>query len=93
MERGDEVFIPGLFFPKHPNRLSSYPTIQRLRKNLVYTQVELTKQSNVQAGQDCNRTVGYTYGSKYLHLNSWCLLENVLWFIPKSQMIQSFLLL
>ena len=76
MERGDEVFIPGLFFPKHPNRLSSYPTIQRLRKNLVYTQVELTKQSNVQAGQDCNRTIGYTYGSKFLHSNSCCLLKN-----------------
>ena len=66
MERGDEVFIPGLMFPKHPNRLSSYPTIQRLRKNLVYTQVELTKQSNVQASSYCNKTVGYTYGRKYL---------------------------
>ena len=68
INHGDEVFIPGFSYPKHPNRLSSYPTKQRLRKNLVYTQIELTQQSNVQHSSSCNGTIGYVYGGiLYIH--------------------------
>ena len=74
---GDQVFIPGLTFPKHPNRLSPYPTKLRLKKNLVYIPIELTKQSNVKSSSSCNRTSGYTYGRKYLAWNICRLNEKI----------------
>ena len=62
INHGDEVFIPGISYPKHPNRRSPYPTKRRLRKDLVYTQLELIQQSNVKHSNSCNETIGYVYG-------------------------------
>jgi hypothetical protein len=61
---GDEVFIPSDFFPKHPQRILSYPAKQRLSKTLAYSQIQLTKQVHVEQPESCNSTNGYVYGGK-----------------------------
>ena len=61
---GDEVFIPADFFPKHPQRLLSYPPKQHLSKTLAYAQVQLTKQVHMKQSESCDSTTGYVYGGK-----------------------------
>ena len=94
INHGDQVFIPGLTFPKHPNRLSPYPTKLRLKKNLVYIPIELTKESNIRSSSSCNGTAGYTYGRTYS--TSWAIPTmgtlniNILWQVfSLLQMFQS----
>ena len=65
---GDEVFIPASMFPKHPQRILSYPAKQSLSKTLAYSQIQLTKQANVIQSETCNSTDGYVYGGKKQNL-------------------------
>ena len=65
---GDEVFIPSGFWPKHPQRILSYPANQPLSKTLAYAQVQLTKLVNVVQSDSCNSTDGYVYGGKIRNL-------------------------
>ena len=61
MVPGDEIFIPSFAWPKNSQRDTSYPPKHRLKKNLAYTKMELTKEENTKTPDLCNATIGYRY--------------------------------
>ena len=60
----DQIFIPAGIWPKHPQRILSYPPKQLLKKTTSYAQLGLTKQFHMEQSEYCDNTDGYVYGGK-----------------------------
>ena len=68
----DQIFIPASIWPKHPQRILSYPPKQLLSKTTAYSQIQLTKQFHMERSESCDNTEGYVYGGKILTMYKGC---------------------